>query len=260
MSPNDPFAQLARYYDPIMDHVNYDRWLIVATGLCELLPAPFRHADVGCGTGTLLRMLQRGGWQSVGLDFSPAMLRAARKRSEEIPLVCADMRALPLAGSVGFITCLFDSLNFLLDDGGIDETFRSFYDALTPEGLLYFDIVTERMVTEHFNNQGWIEDNGRFTTRWASTYNQSTSITETSIRVNTQQPALIRERIYAPEQIEQAAERAGFHILSVLDAERWRKPTPRSTRLDFIVWKGDLSGQRNKVKRVIRDLRPLLEM
>ncbi len=46
-----------------------------------------RVLDLGCGTGTLLRLLGERGIESVGLDLSPAMLGKARKISPASPLL-----------------------------------------------------------------------------------------------------------------------------------------------------------------------------
>ncbi|MEX2016830.1 MAG: class I SAM-dependent methyltransferase, partial [Candidatus Hydrogenedentales bacterium] len=107
----DPFGELARYYDPLMAHVDYDRWFVVATAVAEslALKTPPRHLDLACGTGTLLARLRVAGWSSIGADLSPAMLRTARKSRLIDRLVCADMTALPFRNSFDYITCLFDS-------------------------------------------------------------------------------------------------------------------------------------------------------
>lgn len=44
-----------------------------------LPPAPARVADLGCGTGTLARLLVDEGYTVDGLDFSPEMIRRAAR-------------------------------------------------------------------------------------------------------------------------------------------------------------------------------------
>ena len=61
---NDSFSDLARYYDPLMRHVDYDRWYAVAAAVAALVPPPFVHADLACGTATLARKLRRNGWKT----------------------------------------------------------------------------------------------------------------------------------------------------------------------------------------------------
>ena len=51
MSAPDAFGELARYYDPLMTHVNYDRWFFTVSALADLVEEPIRHLDAACGTG-----------------------------------------------------------------------------------------------------------------------------------------------------------------------------------------------------------------
>ena len=57
MTASDSFVDLARYYDPIMEDVNYDRWYHVASELSSMLDKPLLHIDAACGTARLARRL-----------------------------------------------------------------------------------------------------------------------------------------------------------------------------------------------------------
>jgi SAM-dependent methyltransferase len=230
----DPFADLARYYDVLMDHVDYDRWFMITTALAELLPPRFRHLDAACGTGVLARRLMRCGWNSVAIDLSPAMVRAARKAPPCPPAAVADLRALPFHQSVELTTCLFDSMNFLLEPDDLRNAIAQCAGTLAPGGILYFDVVTERMVTEFFEGQTWEEDNTRFSSRWRSTYDRRRAVVETTIRVNRGPESIVRERIYPLEFFAGALEGAGLTLWGMYDARTWRKPTPKAIRVDIV--------------------------
>jgi ubiquinone/menaquinone biosynthesis C-methylase UbiE len=63
--------------------------------------------DLGCGPAHIARYLVERGAGSVGIDFTPAMLGAARPRDRTLPLAAGDVRALPVrdrsvAGIVAF--------------------------------------------------------------------------------------------------------------------------------------------------------------
>lgn len=60
-----------------------------------LPPAPARIADLGCGTGTLTRLLVDEGYTVDGLDFSPEMISRARRKVPEADFVVADAAAPP---------------------------------------------------------------------------------------------------------------------------------------------------------------------
>ena len=247
----DTFADIARYYDAIMGHVDYDRWFTVTTRLATLLPKGFRHLDAACGTGTLLEMLGRTGWNGVGMDLSFPMLRVGRKHARKLTAAVADLRALPLKESVDYITCLFDSINFLLEMRHVRRVLAAFHQALAPNGLLYFDVVTERMVDDYYEGQTWVENNGPFTTTWDNEYNRRTGLITSKIRVNTGPACDLYERIYERNDVEEALDQAGFNLLGVYDAHSWKAPNRKTVRIDFVACKGGV-GRYRKPFRAVR--------
>jgi SAM-dependent methyltransferase len=67
--------------------------------LTDALPdAPSRVADLGCGTGTLSRLLAEDGHTVDGVDLSPRMVDAARAKCAGLPVtaVVGDAAAPPL--------------------------------------------------------------------------------------------------------------------------------------------------------------------
>lgn len=258
MAVQDSFAHLARYYDPIMAHVNYDRWCSTAIALAELVPDSFRHLDAGCGTGVLVNMLRKVGWSSYGIDLSAEMIRAGRRSRGSLPLAAADLRALPFHHSMDIVTCLFDSANFLLEELDLQQTIVEFSRTLCEGGLLYFDVVTERMVTLHFAGQEWDEENGGFRSTWSSDFDRKTGIAETRVRINTGEEAVIRERIYDRRLIERMLHAAGLTLLAVVDAETWRPPTRHTTRIDFVAMKQPGRKAEAQFRRIGQHVRELL--
>ncbi len=254
----DPFEDLARHYDPLMTHVDYDRWYVACCGLADLVPEPCLHLDAACGTGVLLAMLRRAGWQSVGVDISRSMLDTGQKQGRDTPVAVADLQALPFHEGVDFVTCLFDSMNFLLHEESIRYALREFCGALRDGGVLYFDIVTERMVTEHFEGQTWTEDNDSFASTWSTTYDRNTSIADTRIRINRGTNAGIRERVYPVGFFEEVVREAGLRLVATLDANTWRAPGKRTTRVDFVAMKNPEKRQVKLFKEVAETLRRCL--
>ncbi|MHA7985954.1 class I SAM-dependent methyltransferase [Rathayibacter sp. CAU 1779] len=61
-----------------------------------LPPAPARVVDIGCGTGTLTRLLTDAGYSVDGLDFSPEMVRRAREKVPEAAFWIGDAASPPL--------------------------------------------------------------------------------------------------------------------------------------------------------------------
>jgi SAM-dependent methyltransferase len=260
MSDSDPFRHLAPYYDPLMDHVDYPRWVMAIRALSKLLPKDFLHADLACGTGTLVGKLRALGWHSVGADLSLAMLESGQITRGPLPLACADLRALPFQGRIGFITCLFDSLNFLLEEREIIQAFAQFEQVLQPGGLLYFDVVTERMVIQHFEDQTWTEQSSGFASTWSSTYDRGKSVANTRVLIHGRQWSSLHERIYPTAWLEKALRDAGLTLLGRFDAHTWKRITRHTTRVDFVAMKPPAAAAATRFKPIAEQIRDRLKL
>jgi len=122
-----------------------DRVLSLAAehGLGEI-----RHVvDVACGTGIAAAEFAQTGYRVTGVDRSPHMLAQARKRIDElglqgVTLVEADMRDLVLDEPADLVTCMYDSLNYLVREDDLAAAFRCAAAALHDGGLYVFDMNT----------------------------------------------------------------------------------------------------------------------
>lgn len=122
------FDQLYRHgrwlYDPLARAVfggEWDRWRRVALPLVDGYPV----LDLGCGTAALLPLLGEDRRLAVGLDYSPSMLAAARKRrTRQTALIRGDARNLPFADrSFGSVIVTFPA-PYILDHRTLDEVAR----------------------------------------------------------------------------------------------------------------------------------------
>jgi SAM-dependent methyltransferase len=93
------------------------------------------HLDVACGTGLAMDFFRSRGWRSVGIDASLAMLQLAQGTR-----VAADMRALPFRASFARVTCLYDSLNHMLDRKSLVAAFRAVRAVMADDALFFFDV------------------------------------------------------------------------------------------------------------------------
>jgi SAM-dependent methyltransferase len=99
--------------------------------------------DLGCGSGIWSRELTNHGYQVLGVDLSPAMIRLARQRTPEGRFLIGsflDFR-IPACRAV---TALGEVFNYLFDPknslGTLRRVFRKVFAALAPGGLLIFDV------------------------------------------------------------------------------------------------------------------------
>jgi SAM-dependent methyltransferase len=110
---SDPYAALVEVYDlehdPFEDDIALYLSLARRTGGTVL--------DVGCGTGRVTDALGRAGLTVIGVDPSPAMLAAARRRSAGLANVRyleGDAASLPVEEPIGLAIFAIDTFAHLL--------------------------------------------------------------------------------------------------------------------------------------------------
>ena len=140
------YEGLAAHYDEFTAGYDYETWL----GALEALALEHglrgrRLFDVACGTGKSFEPMARRGYEICACDLSPAMVDVAREKAPPgSDLFVADMRELPVVGEFDLITCLDDSLNYVLDPDGFEAAIAGMADNLARGGLLAFDLNTLR--------------------------------------------------------------------------------------------------------------------
>jgi SAM-dependent methyltransferase len=91
--------------------------------------------DVACGTGKHLVFL-RTRFDCEGVDLDDGLLAVARERLGNVPLHQGDMRTLDLGRRFDVVTCLFSSIGFVHDLGGLADATRSLAAHVADGGVL----------------------------------------------------------------------------------------------------------------------------
>ena len=109
--------------------------------------------DLGCGTGTLTELLYQKGYDMIGIDNAEEMLNVAmEKKAEsgsEILYLLQDMRELELYSTVGTVVSVCDSVNYILEEDELAETFSLVNNYLYPGGIFIFDFNTQTQTIRH---------------------------------------------------------------------------------------------------------------
>ncbi len=120
--------------------------------------------ELACGTGRVLIPIAHAGVPVVGLDSSPAMLSAARKKvarlreatRQRIELVEGDMRSFSLRRRFDLVIIPFRSFLHLMTPADQRQALGRIRDHLTEEGRLVFNIFDPRldMIASHLGHRG----------------------------------------------------------------------------------------------------------
>jgi len=254
---HSPFTALAAVYDAIMADVEYDHWAdFVLTyardgGLNADAHSALTALDLACGTGGFTRELQEAGLTVTGLDGSAEMLRVARQRLPDIPFEVGDLRTFELGQQFDLITCVFDSLNNLLDPADLGAAFRQARGHLRAGGLLACDLNTRIGVRELWEDNAieglaHAEDGREVHYHWSHHHDLEADVGVVQAFCRVLNPdgtseefvETHRERGYDPAEIEALLGAAGFDRWEVVEYPDFAPPTPETPRVWVFAWAG----------------------
>ena len=95
--------------------------------------------DLGCGGGQWVKYAADNGYQTVGIDVSPAMIHRAKIFSPTTQFICTSF-ADALIPTCDVVTSLGEPLNYLNSGRLIQRTIKNVYTALRRNGLFIFDV------------------------------------------------------------------------------------------------------------------------
>lgn len=260
----DAYQDFAYVYDELMDSTPYKEWcdrivcLIERYGVSE----PVRKSgantadepeeqgqgallgqeallkserdlvvDLGCGTGTLTQLLYEKGYDMVGVDNSEEMLNAAMEKRErsgaEILYLLQDMRELELYSTVGTMISVCDSLNYILEEEELLETFRLVNNYLYPGGIFVFDFNTVYKYEQVIGDATIAENREDCSFIWENYYHPKEEVNEYDLTVFVQEEGehfrrfteTHYQRGYTAEQMCRLVEKAGMQVLLVRDSD-----------------------------------------
>lgn len=127
------YDAIAREYQAYRD--TFDN-LEVLQEYADYLPKNARILDAGCGVGVpFARLLVRGGFEVVGVDFSSSMLKIARKNVPEVILIKEDLTELSFReNSFDGLVALYSIIHVPREMHA--SLYQSFHRILKPDGVM----------------------------------------------------------------------------------------------------------------------------
>lgn len=267
----EAYTDFASVYDIFMDDTPYKEWadfleeLIETYGISKPV-CPQRDdekeperaenvleseknlvLDLGCGTGTLTELLSQKGYDMIGVDNSQEMLNIAlRKREEtgsEILYLCQDMRELDLYSTIGTVISVCDSVNYLLDNEDVEDTFGLVNNYLYPGGLFIFDFNTLYKYETVIGDTTIAENREDCSFIWENYFHEEEAVNEYDLTIfarEKESPLFRRftethfQRGYTLAEMTGFVEKAGMEVVLTLDADTHGAPTETSERIYVI--------------------------
>lgn len=251
----EAYTGFALVYDQLMDNVPYQDWCEYLTGLLrEYGCREGLVLELGCGTGSLTRLLAAKGYDMIGLDSSADMLSIAREKQaeegREILYLLQDMTDFELYGTVAAVVSLCDSMNYITEYEELVQVFRLVNNYLDPGGYFIFDLNTPYKYRELLGDNTFAENREDCSFIWENTYDEETEINEYMLTLFVRGEdgryerceELHYQKAYTVETIKKAAAEAGMDFVAVYDAFTRNAPSDTSERVYVILREQGKSG------------------
>lgn len=205
--------------------------------------------DLGCGTGSITVKMAKAGFDMIGVDLSCEMLDIARQKAQDegcdILFLNQDMTEFELYGTVDAIISSLDSINYIIEDGGLLKLFKLCNNYLNPGGIMIFDINSEYKLREVLGNNTFVSEENNIFYVWQNSFDEDTNICSFYLDffVENQDGLYDRfseyqeERAYSKEEIEENVKKSGLEILGCFGDFDFSAPEKESERLFFVIKK-----------------------
>lgn len=235
------YEAFAGVYDALNEDADYDALFRHVHGVLKAHGVEDGIvADLGCGTGELTLRLAGRGYDMIGVDVSPEMLSILREKAWELRrdgvlLLCQDIAALDLYGTVRAAVSTFDTLNHI---GPLPRLRQAVCRAalfIEPGGVFVFDVNTPYKHEVLLADQVYeIEADDAYCV-WRNRYDAAAGCTHISVEIS--YPDLeerdverFDEYFYTLREITDICAGAGLRMEQVVDGEDFGAPRPDSAR------------------------------
>jgi len=228
-----PYTALAKIYDVVMEHVDYEAWADYVWHLIDENLPDYTEGDgpsileLGAGTALLTEeLLDQGVGNVLATDSSAEMLELAQNRLNRFE-GRFQVQKLDFEGDWGgldglydVILLMYDGFNYARTDEGVDRILAGMADRLKPGGIVIFDQSTP---ANSINNAAFFEDEGEsgaisFVRK--SSFDIEVGLHTTEFEIKTPQGQFFErhvQRAWTRRQVIAAVDRSRFRIKTAFD-------------------------------------------
>ena len=245
----EAYTAFAYVYDEYMDNIPYEEWgeymmtLLKENGVSDGMSV----LELGCGTGTVTRMLSKSGYDCVGLDMSEDMLSIASDKTFEEDLhiiyTCQDMRDFEVPYSMDAMISIGDSMNYITCVDDLENVFSCVRENLKENGVFIFDLKTIHFFRDILADNTYAQNRDDSAFIWDNYYDEEERNNEYELAVFVKNEDGTFDRFeeqhyqhgFTIEEVTGAARKAGLNVKSIYNAFTKDAPDDSSERLYFII-------------------------
>ena len=244
----DAYTGFAYVYDEYMDNIPYEEWgqYMIALLKENGVSGDSSVLELGCGTGTVTRMLAKEGYDCVGLDMSEDMLSIASEKTFEegsqFIYTCQDMRDFEVPYEVDGMISIGDSMNYITSVPDLESVFACVSENLKKGGVFIFDLKTIHFFRDILSDNTYAQNRDDSAFIWDNCYEEKTrnNIYNLAVFVLNEDGAFDRyeenhcQHGFTMEEVLSSAEAAGLTCTATYDAFSHGAPKDDSERLYFV--------------------------
>ena len=243
MESTNAYGGFASVYDILMDNVPYQEWSRYLTAMMRQNGVDSGIVlELGCGTGTMTRLLSRAGYDMIGIDRSPEMLQVAMEKETQpgsILYLCQDMCDFELYGTVEAAVSVCDSINYITDRDKLIQMFRLVNLYLEKDGCFIFDMNTRYKYETLLADGTFAEDRENVSFIWQNEFDRATGINEYDLSIFVvgsdgrydKFQEIHYQRAYTLAEIRDCIRAGGMEFVDAYDAFSMDAPGPESERI-----------------------------
>lgn len=243
----DAYTILAGCYDRLTADVDYGKWADYVERHFRRAGRPIRSVvELGCGTGSLTKLLAQRGYRMTGVDLSPDMLAIADQkcRGLDVLLLCQDMSRLALREPADAVISCLDSVNYVTRPAALRRTFRRVCQALAPGGLFLFDVKTP-LTLEQSGGQTYLDEDDDIFCVWRGEYSPRRRVCGYGLDLFVREKdggwsrggEYHEEYAYTPAELDGFLREAGFRHVRQYGDKTMRPPGKGAVRVFFAAGK-----------------------
>lgn len=246
----DMYEGFASIYDRAMNNIPYVEW---CEDICNYLKkcgiTEGAICELGCGTGVMTELLAMRGYEMTGVDVSDSMLSMAIEKKVnsdlDIQYVKQDMRELELLKPSKVIFSVCDSMNYMLSEEDLFQTFQSVKENLDKDGLFIFDMKTRYCFKYIMGNEMWAEQTEDASYIWENYFYEENDTNEYMLTIfkREEDSNLYRrmeeshyQRAYDMETVKDLLRRAGLEFVESF-GNRIDEPEKETSERVYIIAK-----------------------
>lgn len=202
--------------------------------------------DLACGTGSAAIEMAKLGAMVTGIDGSSEMLKFARRKSgksrPKIAFFQQDLTEFNAKGEFDLVTCLFDSLNHIIEKEDLQQIFDRVALKLKPKGKFIFDVNVAYGFSRNWGGSTIVRESGKYYSIWEGLYDAPSRLAKMNItifkkcgnQIYKKGFVSIKERAYKVNTLKSMLSKAGLIVNSAYDSYKFAKPSRTAGRVLFV--------------------------